>query len=420
MIDRLDRTPDVPTGPDPWAPPPPDARVDGPLREDRDLARPSRRRPRRPTVRATRLLRYTLAAGAIAASIALNTEILIAVIGLFVIVTPFEKLYPRQRGQRLRRPMAGTDIAFALLSPLLNVVGVIALVIIGGLSFFWLPGLLMRPVVGAIPNVALPIVGFLLFDLVTYWTHRFAHEVPFMWRFHAVHHSPEHMDWISGFRVHPFDGVVIAPAFFFLLGAGFGVELSGVLAVFQLVIGLFFHANVRVRWRLLDRVVANPEFHHWHHSSERDAIAHNYGAALPWWDLAFGTYFMPDHRSGRRPQRYGIDEPLPTDLVGQLTHPCRGWRRHLWLWRHPLTAVRTAGVATRNLLADIARSARRPTHSIRRSDGRGAASTNSSLIGLDAVPLPPKRPLPARPVRRSSDATRSATCTSTPSSITRS
>ena len=75
------------------------------------------------------------------------------------------------------------------------------------------------------------IVGFLLFDFVGYWTHRLAHEVPFMWRFHAVHHSPEHMDWVSGFRIHPFDGIAIAPAFFFLIGAGFDAELAGIFVV---------------------------------------------------------------------------------------------------------------------------------------------------------------------------------------------
>ncbi len=324
----------------------------------------------------------------------LDSSIFAAVIALFVLVVPFEKLYPRHKGQRIRRPMVGTDISFALLGPVLNVAGITAIIVIGGLSLFWLPGLALRPVVGLIPAAVLPVVGFLLFDFTAYWTHRFAHEVPFMWRFHSVHHSPEHMDWVSGFRVHPFDGVVIAPAFFFLLGAGFGAELAGVFAVFQIVLGLFFHANVRVRWRLLDRVAANPEFHHWHHSSENDAVGHNYGAALPWWDLLFGTFFMPKRWAHRRPARYGVSEPLPHNLAGQLVYPCRGFRTHLWLWRHPILIVRTVVVATRNLLDDIRRSARRPTHSIRIEAAPGVTTTNASLLGPSSVPKPTKRPLP--------------------------
>ena len=347
--------------------------------------------------RLAQVARLGLLAGAIALAFQIESGIFVGVIALFVLIVPFEKLYPRQKGQKVRRPMVGTDISFALLGPLLNVAGIAALVVIGGLSFFWLPGLALQPLVGMIPAAALPFVGFLLFDFVSYWTHRFAHEVPFMWRFHSVHHSPEHMDWVSGFRVHPFDGVVIAPAFFFLIGAGFDAELAGVFAVFQIILGLFFHANVRVRWRLLDRVVANPEFHHWHHSSEDDAVGHNYGAALPWWDMVFGTFFMPKHRTGRRPARYGVSEPLPRNLTGQLSYPCRGWRRHLWLWRHPILLVRTIAAATRNLLVDVRRSALRPTHSIRREVQPGSTTSNSSLLGPEAVPK--KRPLPTRPGR---------------------
>ena len=324
----------------------------------------------------------------------IDSSIFGGLVFLFVLLAPLEKLYPRRKGQRIRRPMVGTDVGFALLGPLLNVAGLAAVVVIGGLSLFWLPGLVLAPLVDRIPAPALPYVGFILFDAVSYWTHRFAHEVPFMWRFHAVHHSPEHMDWVSGFRIHPFDGVVIAPAFFFLIGAGFDAELAGVFAAFQIILGLFFHANVRVRWRWLDRIVANPEFHHWHHSSEPDAVGHNYGAALPWWDLVFGTYFMPHRRTGRRPARYGVSEPLPRHLLGQLTHPCRGARSHLWLWRHPVLAVKTLAVATRNLLVDIRRSAFRPTHSIRRWSAPGVATTNASLVGPDAVPKPEKKALP--------------------------
>jgi sterol desaturase/sphingolipid hydroxylase (fatty acid hydroxylase superfamily) len=352
---------------------------------------------RRTALRAAQL---AVAATVIGVSFLMDRTVIVILAVLFVIVVPFEKLYPRQPGQRLRRPMVATDVGFALAGPVLNIVAIVAIALIGGLSLFWLPGLAVRPLIEMIPTALLPVVGFLLFDLFSYWTHRFAHEVPFMWQFHMVHHSPEHMDWVSGFRVHPFDGVVIAPPFFFLLGAGFGAELAGVLAVFQIVLGIFFHANVRVRWRLLDRVAANPEFHHWHHSSESDAVGHNYGAALPWWDLLFGTFFMPAHASGRRPQQYGVSEPLPPHLLGQLTYPCRGWRKHLWLWRHPVLAMRTLAAAIRNLLVDIRRSALRPTHSVRCEHVPGSWSTNSSLLGPAAMPMPAKKRLPHRGVVR--------------------
>ena len=62
-----------------------------------------------------------------------------------------------------------------------------------------------------------------LFDFTVYWTHRFYHEIPFLWKFHAIHHSTETLDWASGFRAHPFDGTLIAPAFILLVAEGYSL-----------------------------------------------------------------------------------------------------------------------------------------------------------------------------------------------------
>ncbi len=326
-------------------------------------------------------LRLVLAVIAIAISFQIEGGIFGAVIALFVIIVPFEKLYPRQKGQRVRRPMLTTDISFALMGPILNVVAITAIVFIGGVSLFWLPGLALRPLVSQIPGPLIPVVAFVAFDFLGYWAHRWAHEVPFLWRFHAVHHSPEHMDWISGFRVHPFDGILIAPAAFFLIGAGVDGEVTGLLAILQIVLGIFFHANVRVRWRWLDKILANPEFHHWHHANEADSIGHNYAPALPQWDLMFGTYFMPKRISDRRPTHYGIDEYMPRNMFGLLSHPLRGARKHVRLLWHPIRAVRTAWQGTKNILRDTRQATFRKTHSVRRQTTTGCQSTNDSLFG---------------------------------------
>ena len=192
---------------------------------------------------------------------------------LFVLVVPFEKLFPRHR-QRVRRPAVGTDIAYALAQPLMVVAGTAVAVVVAVASLAWLPGLALRPLVSMLPSTPRLVLGVVLFDLVAYWAHRWSHEVPFLWRFHAVHHSTEHLDWISGFRSHPFDGALVAPPFIFLLAAGFSAEFAGALAIIQLVTGLFLHANVRWRLRPLQRVVATPEFHHWHHADEHRGAQH--------------------------------------------------------------------------------------------------------------------------------------------------
>jgi sterol desaturase/sphingolipid hydroxylase (fatty acid hydroxylase superfamily) len=277
------------------------------------------------------------------------------VVFLFAVVVPFEKLFPRHP-QRIRRPQVGTDIAHALLSTPLGAVTVAVGVAVALASFMWLPGLLLRPFVGMLPPLATTIVGLLLFDLVIYWSHRFGHEIPFLWRFHRVHHSTEHLDWISAFRSHPLDGAFLAPAFVFLVAAGFTPELAGGLVVVQLLVGLFLHANVRWRLRPLHKVVITPEFHHWHHANETAAHNANYSVFLPLWDLVFGTYYLPDDR---RPLRYGVTPPVPAGVVPQLVHPLRGLRNPLRGMRHPVRALRELRRLVRRGLVQMRLTSRR-------------------------------------------------------------
>ena len=311
--------------------------------------------PSRPTPRSGRLARIGLGAVAIAVALYLDATAALLVPVLFVLVVPFEKLFPRHR-QRLRRPGLATDIAYGLTQPLLAPVGVAVGLTVGLLSLAWLPGLALRPFVVALPAGVRAALGVVLFDFVTYWAHRWSHEVPFLWRFHAVHHSTERLDWVSGLRNHPVDGALLAPPFLFLLAAGFGAELAGLLAIVQLVLGLFLHANVRWRWRPLHRVVITPEFHHWHHANEADAHNSNYSVFLPMWDLCFDTYFMP---ADRRPAVYGVSPPMPDGLVLQLRQPLRGLHTPRWIVRHPLAETRHLARAVRRGLHQIARSTTR-------------------------------------------------------------
>ena len=227
-------------------------------------------------------------------------------------------------------------------------------------SLIWIPALLVNPLVGMIPAVAMPFVGILLFDFTIYWAHRWSHEVTFLWRFHAIHHSTKTLDWVSGFRNHPLEAAILAPPFVFLVVAGFSAEFAGALAVIQIITGLFLHANVRWRWRPLHRIVITPEFHHWHHSNDDGAHNSNYSVFLPLWDIAFGTYFMP---AGRRPETYGVDEYIPDGVMAQLAHPMRGMRNPLSVLRHPLRSTRDGYRFSREILHQVWRTSRRPTHS---------------------------------------------------------
>jgi sterol desaturase/sphingolipid hydroxylase (fatty acid hydroxylase superfamily) len=288
-----------------------------------------------------------LLAAVLVAVVAADPSPLRVIAGLFVLVVPFERLFPRHC-QPLRRPGLGTDLAYALAQPLLTVVGLVVGLGIGVLSLAWVPGLVLRPLVAAVGPAPRIVLGFLLFDLAAYWVHRWSHEVPFLWRFHMVHHSSQHLDWISGLRSHPLDGALIGVPVAFLLGAGFTPQVAALPAALLLILGIFAHANVRWRWRPLQRIVQTPEMHHWHHADDPAAHNRNYTGLLPLWDMLFGTFYLPPDR---RPEVYGVAEPLPAGIVGQLRHPLRALPPARWAVAHP-------GRAGRRLAESLVRGAR--------------------------------------------------------------
>jgi sterol desaturase/sphingolipid hydroxylase (fatty acid hydroxylase superfamily) len=285
---------------------------------------------------------------------------------LFVVVVPFEKMFPRHR-QPIRRPGLGTDIAYAVLTGPLKIVQTVIWVPVAVISMLWLPALALRPLVQATPANLRLVIGLILFDFLAYWAHRFAHQLPLLWRFHAIHHTPRHLDWIAGLRSHPLDGIVFAPVFTILLVAGFDPEPTGALVLVTILVQFFVHANVRWRLRPLHKIIVTPEFHHWHHCAEPQAQGSNHATLLPIWDLLFGTWYMPP---GRRPGNYGVSEPIPDGLVHQMLHPLYGLGPRLrWALRHPWRAIRAGLVA----LWQATRHPGRPQHAPGSTAGTTAA-----------------------------------------------
>ncbi|CAN5537744.1 sterol desaturase family protein [soil metagenome] len=270
-----------------------------------------------------------LAVVAAIASIRFGNDAVLGIVGLFVISWPFERFF-RRHPVPIRRLALRTDLAYAAAQPALQLVSLVVGVIIAVLSLAWIPGLLLRPLVASVPLPAQVIGGILLFDFLAYWTHRWAHTVPLFWRFHQVHHSTRHLDWVSGFRAHPLDGIFIAPILVLFIAAGIDNRITGALAIVQFLVGLGAHLNVRFRLRPLWPVVMTPEFHHWHHELRKEAHNSNFSIFLPIWDIMFGSYRMP---RDQRPENYGIPGPMPDGIVQQLIFPMRGARTDWRAWR---------------------------------------------------------------------------------------
>lgn len=240
----------------------------------------------------------------------------ISLLFLFLVFLPMEKVFPAKQGQKILRPNWILDFCFFLGQYLLwN--GLVIWV----LSYFntYLSTLIpssFRTMVGTQPYWLQAIEVIVLSDFIIYWGHRLQHKVGFLWRFHKVHHSAEHLDWMAAHREHPLDtiytvGLINLPAFLL----GFPLEiLAGVIA-FRGIWAIYIHSNVRLPLGPLKYIIGAPEMHHWHHDLNRDAG--NYANISPLMDLLFGTHTCPDHE----PEQFGIKEDFPKNYIGQMIYP---------------------------------------------------------------------------------------------------
>ena len=141
------------------------------------------------------------------------------------------------------------------------------------------------------------IMMILIADFLRYWFHVASHKNSFLWRFHAVHHSPEKLYWINTGRFHP-----IEKAFQFVFDALPFIVLSvseQVLAlyfVFYAANGFFQHSNIKLRFGILNYIISSAELHRWHHSKLTNESNSNYGNNTIVWDILFGTRFLPKER----------------------------------------------------------------------------------------------------------------------------
>jgi sterol desaturase/sphingolipid hydroxylase (fatty acid hydroxylase superfamily) len=227
----------------------------------------------------------------------------------------------------LRRGFA-TDAAYWVFTPIVTrtmtrlatvaVVVPFALIVYGAVD----PTLIQQ---GFGPASRLPygvqaIAILLLGDFISYWMHRVFHGRR-LWRFHAVHHSSEDLDWLSAVRAHPVNDAVMRIATTMpVLALGFApVAVAAVVPILTLM-AIVVHARLDWDWGPFRYVLASPRFHRWHHSDEPAARNSNFAGIFPVWDILFGTWYMP---RDRRPSSFGAGEAVPTSLMGQLLFPFR-------------------------------------------------------------------------------------------------
>lgn len=268
----------------------------------------------------------------VAASILQILRVTIWLAILAAVFVPLERLFAL-RPQKIFRKAIVTDVGYYFLNSLLaGFLLSFPLAVMAWAVRHYLPVAMVVFVTG-LPLWARLSAAMVVGEIGYYWGHRWSHQIPLLWRFHAVHHAAEHVDFLISTRAHPVDLVftrICEMTPMYALGLASPMSLQGsMIPVVAMMIGqfwgFFIHANVKWRFGPLEWLVSTPAFHHWHHTNDGpEVINKNYAPMLPWVDWMFGSLYLP---KDKQPQSYGIDQPISPILFSQLIHPFLFWQK---------------------------------------------------------------------------------------------
>ena len=226
---------------------------------------------------------------------------LLTIVAMYVTLRPLEKLFPVERWEN--RKGVRVDVFYTWITKLglFNLFFFVAFQPLFGHTQVWLRyhGVSNLNLDNVWPGVtSQPLVAFCIYlvvlDFAGYWYHRWQHKIGIWWELHAVHHSQRQMSLWCDDRNHLLD-VVLQAAFFASIALAIGIaptQFVVVSAVTNFAQSLQ-HANVRLPFGWLERLVVSPAFHRRHHAvgygHEGTKYGCNFGVLFPWWDMLFKT-----------------------------------------------------------------------------------------------------------------------------------
>jgi sterol desaturase/sphingolipid hydroxylase (fatty acid hydroxylase superfamily) len=188
-----------------------------------------------------------------------------------------------------------------------------------GLGLQYLVNADFQAVVRSQPGWLQYLQALLIVDFFAWLYHFLSHKIPFLWKFHAIHHSPEEMDWLIAARFHPVE-LTLSRLFRYapLTVFGFTYEPIAIIGFLDFFLSMYVHSNIRFRFGILNWFIATPQFHHWHHANQKEAYDKNFAPTFPIWDIIFRTYYVPQ---GKFPEKYGVDEKIGSNYLLHLVYP---------------------------------------------------------------------------------------------------
>ena len=236
------------------------------------------------------------------------------------IFSPMEVLWPAYRSQGVFRDEWVLDIVYFMSThfPIQITSFLILLPATQLTRILGIPAVL--DAMGHLPWLLQFLLAVLVADLCEYAIHRLFHTVPWLWRFHAIHHSSKSLDWIAGSRSHLVDDVIVRA---FMLIPMMFIFPHGIIVAYLFFVAIhatWTHCNFGPTLRWMEPFIILPRYHHWHHTSQDEAIDKNFAIHFPWIDRVFGTHYLP--ADGSWPQTYGLhNETLPAGFWGQAFYP---------------------------------------------------------------------------------------------------
>lgn len=244
--------------------------------------------------------------------------LILSFLGSAFIFMVLEKLFPKYKNQVILRHEWALDLFYFCF----NHLAISAIIIYANhhVTYFdWALSASLQDMVRSLPVILQLLLIILCADFVLYWEHRLYHEVKALWPVHAVHHSVESLDWLAGSRGHFIQvfserAMVMVPLYLF----GFSESALNAYVVIAALQAVLIHCNTSLPFGVFKYIIVTPQFHHWHHSSEKPAIDTNYSAHTVLFDWVFKTFHLPDDKW---PAEYGTTKKLPSTYIGQTLYP---------------------------------------------------------------------------------------------------
>lgn len=166
--------------------------------------------------------------------------------------------------------------------------------------------------------ISFSLVLFIIEDFSRFFVHWLYHRIPFLWKFHSVHHSATVLTPLTLYRVHSLEyllnncrGVlvvgIVSGVFMYCFNGAIGLaEILGVNLfnfLFNLAAANLRHSHIWISFGYLEHIFISPAQHQIHHSCDKKHFDKNFGSCLAIWDKFFDSW---QTSTNNKVKRFGL------------------------------------------------------------------------------------------------------------------